>query len=122
MNNIVVKTTQENDTFYIKRYNTHRRIDVQLTRGGDVIIVSKDSLPSITFNFHRQEGTPDNNVSVAGFLSDIYGTASLRISDNDYKNLVTGTYYVTVVGKVSDGSILPFAGNFYIKIIGSQLE
>lgn len=122
MNNIVVKTTQENDTFYIKRYNTSRRIDVQLTRGGDVIVVSKDSLPSVTFNLHNQGGTVDNVISVPGFLSDIYGTASLRITDEAYKELVPGTYYTTVVGRVSDGSLLPFAGNFYIKIIGSQLE
>ena len=49
MDILKVVTTQENDTFYVKRLNTNKRFDVQLTQNGDVAVISQMSLPTVLF-------------------------------------------------------------------------
>lgn len=90
-----IKTTYENDTITIKRFNTARRMDIQLTSGDKTVVIPINS--SIGFGVKLTSSKNKKNVRVIpAFLSDNFGTVSFTLSDIDYKYLMTGEYVGTV--------------------------
>ena len=118
MTYLALITTQENDTFYIKKYNTYKRIDVQLTNDDDVTVINPENV-NVTFTLGNDD--TGDELTVSGLLSDIYGTASLSLSYDNYQQLDSDTSYTVSVALEQDGTTIPVSGSFTLIVKKSQV-